>query len=289
VSDAYEPGSVQKVLTSAALIDSGTTTPETRVQIPSLLTSGDRKIKDHFSHGELRYLMRGVIAKSSNIGTIMMTRQMKTQQLRSYLASFGLGAKTGIELPNQSSGVLPPSSMPGLTRDQVAFGQALSVTGVQEAAAVASVVNGGVYHAPTVIKSAQESTGAAVAVNRQPARQVVSAQTSAAVRDLMGAVVDANPKALALDSYRTGGKTGTAQRVDEKCRCYKGYVTSYVGFAPLDDPKILTYVVLTNPRKGVTGSGTAAPVYRDIMNFALPRYSVAPTTGKQPEPKPIEW
>jgi cell division protein FtsI (penicillin-binding protein 3) len=288
VSNPYEPGSVEKVLTSAALIDSGTTTPETRVEIPSLLPSGGRNIKDHFSHGTLRYLMRGIIAKSSNIGTIMMTRQMKTQQLRSYLASFGLGSRTGIELPNQSSGVLPPASMPGYTRDQVAFGQGLSVTGVQQAAAIAGVVNGGIYHSPTVIKSAQNSTGAAVAVNRQPSRQVVSAKTSAAVRDLMRAVVDANPKALALDSYRTGGKTGTAQRADEKCKCYKGYVTSYVGFAPLDDPKILTYVVMTNPRKGVTGSGTAAPVYRDIMNLALPRYSVEPT-GKQPEPKPIEW
>jgi len=139
-----------------------------------------------------------------------------------------------------------------------------------------------------VIKGATDSAGAAVPVDQTPSRQVVSAQTSAAVRDLMRAVVDSNPKMLALDSYRTGGKTGTAQRADEKCRCYQGYVTSYVGFAPLNDPKILTYVVITNPHRGDTGSGTAAPVFRDIMNFALPRYSVEPSTTR-PEPKPIKW
>ena len=290
VSNPYEPGSVEKVLTAAALIDSGTTTPETRVVIPNRLSSGGRYLKDHFDHETLNYLMRGVIAKSSNIGTILMTRQMKTQQLRDYLASFGLGAKTGVELPSESSARLPPGSMPGYTRDQIAFGQGLSVTGVQEAAAIAAVINGGVYNPPTTIKAATDSNGAAVPVERRPSRQVVSAQTSSAVRDLMRAVVDNNPKNLALDDYQTGGKTGTAQRADEKCGCYKGYVTSYVGFAPLDDPKILTYVVVNNPRDGDTGSGTAAPVYRDIMNFALPRYSVEPTpTNKASDAKKIKW
>jgi cell division protein FtsI (penicillin-binding protein 3) len=288
VSNPYEPGSVEKVLTSAALIDSGTTTPETRVKIPNRLYSGGRFVKDHVEHGELRYLMRGVVAKSSNIGTILMTRQMRVQQLRDYLASFGLGRRTGIELPSESAGLLPPGTMNGSTRDQIAFGQALSVTGVQEAAAIAGILNGGLYNAPSLIKSATDTTGAPVAVKRQPSRQVVSAQTSASVRDLMRAVVDGNPKNLALDGYRTGGKTGTAQRADTTCKCYKGYVTSFVGFAPLNDPKILTYVVITNPRKGDTGSGTAAPVYKDIMSFALPRYSVEPDL-KHPKPKPIEW
>jgi cell division protein FtsI (penicillin-binding protein 3) len=279
---------VEKVLTSAALLDSHTTTPTTRVQIPNRLQSGDRKIKDHVDHGTLHYLMRGVIAKSSNIGTVLMTRQMPTQLLRDYLASFGLGSRTGIELPNESAGILPPGSMADYTRDQVAFGQAVSVTGVQEAAAIAGIINGGRYNPPTVIASASDSTGQSVSVDRRPARQVISSDASAAVRDLMQAVVDRNPKNLALDNYQSGGKTGTAQRSDQKCHCYRGYVTSYVGFAPLNDPQILTYVVINNPHRGDTGSGVAAPAYKDIMDFALPRYSVAPD-NKLSKPKPIEY
>jgi cell division protein FtsI (penicillin-binding protein 3) len=281
ISNPYEPGSVEKVLTSAALIDSHTTTPETRVKIPSRLLSGGRYIKDHFVHGTLHYLMRGVIAQSSNIGTALMARQMNKQQLDDYLASFGLGAKTGIELPSESAGILPPGTMPDLTRDQMAFGQALSVTGIQEAAAISGIINGGRYNPPTVINSATDSAGNAVPVTRRPARQVVSPQTSAAVRDLMRAVVDSTngQQHLALPNYQTGGKTGTAQRADSNCHCYRGYVTSYVAFAPLNDPQILTYVVINNPRRGgATGTGIAGPAVKDIMEFALPRYSVEPST-----------
>jgi cell division protein FtsI (penicillin-binding protein 3) len=106
----------------------------------------------------------------------------------------------------------------------------------------------------------------------------------------MRAVIDSpnGRKNLKLENYQTGGKTGTAQRADTTCHCYKGYVTSYVGFAPLNDPQILTYVVITNPRHGDTGTSVANPVYRDIMNLTLPRYSVPPNT-KKPKTLPIEW
>ena len=106
----------------------------------------------------------------------------------------------------------------------------------------------------------------------------------------MAAVIDSvnGQRSLSLQGYRTGGKTGTAQRADTKCRCYRGYVTSFAGFAPLDDPQILTYVVITNPRKADTGSTTAGPVYQDVMAIALPRYSVPP--GAKPrKPLPTEW
>jgi cell division protein FtsI (penicillin-binding protein 3) len=119
---------------------------------------------------------------------------------------------------------------------------------------------------------------------------VVSPDTSAQIRDLMAAVVDSEngQKALKLDRYRSGGKTGTAQRADTKCKCYRGYVTSYAAFAPVDDPQILTYVVVTNPRSGSSGTSTAAPVVKDLMTMALPRYSVAPDAVPN-DPKPTEW
>ncbi len=287
VSAPYEPGSVQKVLTAAAIVDSGTADAETRLIVPSRLRDNGRALKDHFEHGELKLNMRGVIARSSNIGMVLLARQMPKEKLVGYLESFGLGAKTGIELPAESSGIMPGPDLKNLTRDQIAFGASIAVTGVQEAAALAGLVNDGIYHPPTLLKSATTSDGQPVSLPTKTPRRIVSAKTSTVVRDLMGAVVD-HTRHLALPGYPSGGKTGTAQRADPTCGCYKGYVTSYVSFAPQNDPTILSYVVIDNPRRSESGTASAGPVAKDIMAFALPRYSVAPTT-KQSKPKPIKW
>ena len=290
ISAPYEPGSVQKVLTSAALLDSGTATPETRLVIPDRLRGDGRQLKDAFEHGEINLNMRGVVARSSNIGMVMLARQMNKAKLIDYLHRFGLGAKTGIELPGESAGILAGRDLKDLTRDQLAFGQSLAVTGVQEIAALAGLVNDGIYNPPTLLKAATTSDGKPVALPAKTPRRIVKSQTSDEVRDLMQAVVDTinGQRKLRLENYSSGGKTGTAQRVDDTCGCYKGYVTSYVGFAPMNDPLVMTYVVLNNPKRGDTGSGVAAPVYRDIMQAALPRYSVLPSRAKH-DPKPIWW
>ncbi len=293
ITSPYEPGSVEKIITSAALIDSGTATPDTRVRIPALLRSGPLTIKDAFSHDSnpLKLRMRGVIAQSSNIGTALLARQMDRATLHDYYKRFGLGSPTGIQLPGESAGIIPPADMSDIQRDQVAFGQAISVTAIQEAAAISGIVNGGVYHPPTVIAQATDADGTTVDVDKREPRRVISARSSAQVRDLMQAVMDGDngQKNLRLDDYTSGGKTGTAQRADPELHKYKGYVTSFVGFAPLNDPDILTYVVMNNPRgRFDTGTSTANPVWRDVMKYALPRYSVAPDAGKI-EPKPTTW
>lgn len=290
VTGPYEPGSVQKVLTAAALIESGVAGEETRLEVPNRLTSGPYQIKDHFEHKDgLRLNMRGVIAKSSNIGTVMLARQLPTEDLHDYLVEFGLGARTGIELPGESIGILPGEDMSGLTRDRVAFGQGLAVTGIQEISAIAGLVNDGVYNPPTILKSATDTDGKPVALPVKEPRRIASSETSAHIRDLMRAVVDSTngQSRLRIDGYSSGGKTGTAQRGTNKG--YQGYITSYVGFAPLNDPQIITYVVINNPRKGDSGSQVAAPIYRDIMQYALPRYSVEPTKKSILKAKDVTW
>lgn len=298
VSQAYEPGSVEKVLTSAALIDSGTANPNTRVSVPGLIPSGDGVIHDDWAHGTIHFTMRGIVANSSNIGALLLARQMPKSTLHTYLESFGLGQPTGIGLPGESSGSLPPANMKDYTRDQIAFGQGVSVTTIQEASAVAAIINGGVYHTPTVIKSASTANGTPVPVNRPAPRRVISSKTSAEVRDMMEAVVTHNAisqEDLMLSHYRSGGKTGTAQRYDPKCGCYKGYVTSFIGFAPLNNPKILTYVVVNNPKGGdPSGTVTAGPAYQDIMQYALPRYGIVPDQkskawGAAQMNRPLTW
>jgi cell division protein FtsI (penicillin-binding protein 3) len=283
VEDVYEPGSVEKVLTSAAILDAGTRvggqliTPDTRVNVPPLLRSGPYFIKDHWVHPEWHALMRGVVAQSSNIGTALLTRQMNKADLSASLKRFGLGARTGIEVPGEAAGIVPPPDMADLTRDEVAFGQAVSVTGIQEAAAIAGIVNGGVYHPPTLLKGATDADGHPVDVPRRSPRQIISARTSAEVRDLMTAVTD-RQQPLRLDGYSSMGKTGTAQLANSTCHCYRGYVTSYVSVAPLEDPQLLTYVVVKDPKRIQTGGGVAGPAAKEIMEFALPRYSIKPTT-----------
>ncbi len=147
-----------------------------------------------------------------------------------------------------------------------------------------------------MVKAATNSDGTAVDLARPAPHRVISTGTSAQVRGLMQAVVEGvkGHTPLALDHYETGGKTGTAQRIDPKCGCYRGYVTSYVDFAPLNDPSIMTYVVITNPRKGDTGTGTAGPVVKDIMTYALPRYGVQPDQKSKEEANarfhlPLTW
>lgn len=287
ISDNYEPGSVQKVLTMAALVDKGLVTPDTKVRIPARLASGGGHITDAFDHGTIGLTARGIIANSSNIGTSLLVRKLDKKDLVSYLHDFGLGRPTGIGLPGEAKGTVPPASMADYTRDQISFGQGLSVTAIQEAAAVAGIVNGGVYHAPTIIRSATDGNGEPVELPKPASRRVVKASTSAQVLDMMESVVTLHDD-RAVPGYRTAGKTGTAQRVDPRCHCYRGYTASYVSVGPVEDPAILTYVVLNNPSEGHQGSEVALPVARQLMSVALPRYGVEPSTTPARK-EPLEY
>ncbi|MDU1726034.1 MAG: penicillin-binding protein 2, partial [Cutibacterium avidum] len=249
IQDAYEPGSVQKVLTMAALTDQGVLTPDTHIVVPPALSSGGGKITDAEPHGTEHLTARGVFVHSSNIGTTLFARNLDKGTMASYLKSFGLGAPTGIGLPGEAHGQIPKPDMPDYTRDQVAFGQGLSVTAIQEAAAVAGIVNGGVYHSPTIIKSAVDGHGEPAEIPDTTTRRVISQQASEQVRDMMENVVS-TAKGRPIPDYRMGGKTGTAQRVDSQCHCYRGYISSFIAVAPIEKPRILTYVVINQPTNG---------------------------------------
>ncbi len=284
----YEPGSVQKLLTAAALLDTGVITTETKVEVPNTIASADKRIKDAWTHQTLHLNARGVIAWSSNVGMVKLARMGDKAQLVSYLARFGLGKKTGLPLSGEATGTIPSADMSNQTRDQVAFGQGLSVTAIQEASAVAALLNGGVYHQPTIISSATDGEGQAVDVPQSSAKRVVSTKTSEQIRDMMEAMVlesakQGEARSVALEGFRSGAKTGTAQKYNASCGCYKGYVVSVIGAAPIEDPQILTYVVLDQPAKGYdSGNLGAGPVYRDVMKLALVRYGIAQSTTAPP-------
>ena len=293
--DAYEPGSVQKVLTIASLIDAGLVDPFTQFTVPETLPSSDKLIHDYFPHGTIRLTLTGILAKSSNIGTVLAAREMNDGRLYRYLRSFGLGERTGIPGYAESPGMLSePGSWIDIVRDNIAFGQGLAVNAVQMAAAVNTIANGGVYVQPSLVRGEVTTidgtvTGSDVAEQHR----VVSETAAGLTRDMMEMVVDPDqgtaPSAR-IEGYRVAGKTGTAQMINPACGCYDGelFTVSFAGFAPADDPRFTVYVVVRKPTDGGGGGTTGGPAFRKIMGYLLQQYAVPPS-GSLPTLLPIEW
>ncbi|MGH1562679.1 peptidoglycan D,D-transpeptidase FtsI family protein [Mumia sp. DW29H23] len=293
VQNVYEPGSVQKVVTMAALADAGLVTPETKVRVPRELTLDGFTISDWWDHGRLKLTAAGVVAKSSNLGTIALAQQMDDATLHDYLAKFGFGERTGVGLPSESRGILSPAERWSTAQHAtISFGQGISVTAMQEVAAVAAIANGGRYTAPRLVTEVRRVGGTTEPQEAPATREVVSKEAASMVTTMMEAVTgpDGSASNVAIPGYRVAGKTGTAWRVNpETGRYVRGENTvSFIGFAPAEKPRFLTYVVLDNPRGGGSGSGTAGPVFRDIMQQSLQRYGIAPSGSRAPR-TPVKW
>ena len=294
MSDVYEPGSVEKVLTLSGLIDAGKVTARTRLKVPGSLARQDRVIHDWFPHGVIRLTLAGVVAQSSNIGTVLSADKFARGELRSYLSQFGLGQTTNIGVRGETPGILPdPSVWTPQAQDRIAFGQSLSVNAVQMAAAVNTLANRGVRVSPSLIRgTATTEDGQRVGTDTTTTRRVVSERAARQTALMMERVVDPEvgvAPGANVPGYRVAGKTGTAQRVGEECGCYDGsFTVSFAGFAPADDPRFTIYVVVQNPRNGGGGGSVTGPAFAKIMGYALRRYAVPPT-GTKPSRLPVEW
>lgn len=288
--DVYEPGSVEKALTFAALVDAGYVEPRTKITVPPTLPRDDHTINDYFTHGTLRLTAAGVLAKSSNIGTALSAEQMPIPKLHTYLRSFGLGEPTGVGLVGESGGLLPDAAdwLP-LSRDTISFGQGLSVNAVQMSTALSAIANDGVYVAPSLVSGYVGSDGAVGQADPPSRHRVVSAKTARQVARMMETVT--GPEGTAplanINGYRVAGKTGTAQRASENGG-YEGFTISFAGFAPADDPRFVVYVVVQQPTDGSGGGSAGGPVFHDLMAAALQKYGVAPTGNRQPA-LPVTW
>jgi cell division protein FtsI (penicillin-binding protein 3) len=298
---SYEPGSVEKVLTLSALIDAGKVDARTKMLVPGELHRQDRVIHDHWEHGLIKLTLAGVLAKSSNVGTVLASDRFAPGQLREYLAKFGLGQPSHVGLGAESRGNLPdPSLWNDQVEDRISFGQSLSVNAVQMAAAVNTIANKGVRVDPTLIQGeATRDDGMQIGTDVSTTRRVVSARAARQMTLMMERVVDADDgvaPAANVPGYRVAGKTGTAQRVVSctvngvKQGCYDGSNTvSFAGFAPAEDPRFTVYVVIQDPKvEGAGGGATAGPVFSDLMGFTLQRYGVAPSHRTQTV-LPVEW
>ena len=283
VQDVYEPGSTGKVMTMAAALEEKTITPTTVFTVPYMLKRGGSPFHDHEPHPTQHLTSSGILAVSSNTGTIKVGETMSNDTLHSYLTRFGIGSKTGSGLPGESAGLLRPvSNWSGTTAPTVAFGQGYSVTAMLATSVFATIANNGVRVSPTVIAGTSDPSGHFTPTANRSSVRVVSEDTAIKLRLMMESVVSAQGTApsAAIPGYRVAGKTGTAMRYDQKTGRYSGYTASFIGFAPADAPRYVISVTLQDPRNGHYGGSLGGPVFKKVMTFVLQSEHVAPTGTK---------
>jgi cell division protein FtsI (penicillin-binding protein 3) len=283
VLDVYEPGSTGKVMTLAAAIEEKKITPETVLTIPYALKRSVKVFHDHEPHPTQRLTTAGVLAVSSNTGSIKIGEMLSNDKLYDYLTKFGIGSKTGSGLPGESRGILPKvADWSGTTAPTVAFGQGYSVTAMQATSVFATIANDGVRVSPTVIAGSSDASGNYTPSATRESVRVISADTAAKMRLMMESVVSANGTApsAAIPGYRVAGKTGTAQRIDDTCGCYRGYTASFIGFAPADNPAYVISVTIQDPKGMHWGGYLGGPVFKKVMSFVLQSKGIAPTGTK---------
>jgi cell division protein FtsI (penicillin-binding protein 3) len=284
LSDVFEPGSTSKVMTLAAVIEEGKATPTSVLKLPPTLERGDKVFRDVDPHGTINMTLAGIMARSSNIGTILAAERIGGRQLWKYLRKFGIGSPTGLNFPGESAGKLRDySTWTATSFPTIAFGQGVSVNALQVASVYSTIANDGLRLTPRLVEAVIAPDGTVAETPPGKRVRVVSPQTARDVRRMLELVVSDRGTAPAaqIDGYRVGGKTGTAMYVDPDCGCYAdGVVASFVGLAPADDPELVVAVSIVNPRNGRYGGQLAAPVFRKVMSYALQAQHVAPTSTK---------
>ena len=283
VQDVYEPGSTGKVMTMAAALEEKKITPTTVFTVPYMIKRGGSTFHDHEKHATQHLTTSGILAVSSNTGTIQVGEMMSHETLHDYLTKFGIGSKTGSGLPGESAGLLRAvSDWSGTTAPTVAFGQGYSVTAMQATSVFATIANNGVRVSPTVIAGTSDASGHFTPTANRSSVRVVSEDTAVKLRLMMESVVSAQGTApsAAIPGYRVAGKTGTAMRYDQNTGKYSGYTASFIGFAPADAPRYVISVTLQDPKNGHYGGSLGGPVFKKVMTFVLQSEHVAPTGTK---------
>ncbi|GAA2153730.1 cell division protein FtsI [Kitasatospora kazusensis] len=298
VQDAYEPGSTAKLMTMAAVLDTGTASWDTHVTVPNTLQRSDRVFHDDVEHETWYLTLAGVLAKSSNIGTIEAAEHLgKTQPeadkvLGDYLHRFGIGQPSGIGFPGETRGLLAkPEDWSGSQQYTIPFGQGLSVNALQATSVFSTVANGGVRVAPSLLAGTTGPDGRYVPAPAGAATQVVKPETAKTLTEMLESVVtdeQGTGNAAQIPGYRVAGKTGTANRVDPKTGKYSGYTASFIGFAPAEAPRVTVSCVIQNPVNGHFGGQLCGPVFKQVMEFALKTLRIAPSGSEAPN-LPVEW
>ncbi|GGW67530.1 cell division protein [Streptomyces lucensis JCM 4490] len=299
LQDAYEPGSTAKVMSMAAVLERGAATPLTHVVVPNRLHRGDRLFQDDIDHATWYLTLNGVLAKSSNIGTILATGELGRTQpeankvLYSYLRKFGIGDYTGLGFPGETRGILaPPHKWSTSQQYTIPFGQGFSINAMQAASVYSTIANGGVRVEPSLVRGTKGADGRFTPAPKPKQTRVVSPKTARALAQMLESVVDDEQGTgikARIPGYRVAGKTGTANRVDPATGRYRGYTSSFAGFAPADNPRVTVYCAIQNATEGsYFGGQICGPIYKQVMEFALKTLQVPPT-GARAANLPVDY
>nr|WP_063061692.1 penicillin-binding protein 2 [Nocardia sienata] len=291
VTQPFEPGSVNKVVTAAAAVEYGLTTPEEVHQVPGRIDMSGVTVGDAWEHDVTPYTTTGIFGKSSNVGTLMLAQRVGEDRFADMLERFGLGRRTEVGLPGESSGLLPARDQwSGGTFANLPIGQGLSMTTLQMTGMYQAIANDGLRMPPRIVRAVVAPDGTRTEEPAPDGVRVVSPETARTLRTMFQSVVQNDPTgvqmgtgaAAAVDGYRIAGKTGTAQQVDPNCGCYSSssYWITFAGIAPADNPRYVIGLMLDAPVRSSDGSGgqSAAPLFHDIASWALQRDRIAPSS-----------
>jgi cell division protein FtsI (penicillin-binding protein 3) len=280
VQEVYEPGSTGKVITVAAALEEKLAKPDTVFSIPYSIKIAGETFRDHERHPPQRLTTTGLLAVSSNTGSIKLGQLLGKERLYDYLRKFGVGENTNSKLPGESAGILRPiKDWSGSSLPTFAFGQGYSVTAMQATSVFATIANDGIRVKPTILSGLVDQSGKFTAAKPSESFTVLTPQTAKTLRKMMESVVSPNGTApsAAIEGYRVAGKTGTAERYNSNCNCYSGYTASFIGFAPADQPNYVVSVTIQDPKGMHWGGLLAGPVFKKVMSFVLQNEQIRPT------------
>ncbi|MCJ7471434.1 MAG: penicillin-binding protein 2 [Actinobacteria bacterium] len=276
ISFTYEPGSTFKIINVAGALDNNTVGKDQVFDLPPSIRVSDRVIKEIFRTSNIQYSTREIIQYSSNVGAVMLALSMGDKLYWENIDEFGFGKVTGIELPGEENGIFHDyKTWPASTIGALAIGQSISVTPLQLLRAVCSIANGGYLIRPTIIKEIKLGGEAGPEDRGNNMTEIISSSTAGAIKEMMLAVVENGTGTNAqIEGVKVCGKTGTAEKANENGIGYSEgrSITSFVGFAPYDDPRIAIIVVVDEPtgeERTVWGGTVAAPIFKNIMEYSL--------------------
>jgi cell division protein FtsI (penicillin-binding protein 3) len=274
VTDAFEPGSVNKIITAAAALETGAVSLDRRFSVPASMEVGPFTISDSHVHPVESMTIGDIITESSNIGAALIAEQVGSVRLDSFMRKFGYGRATGIGFPGEASGVLLPGDRwDEVIRATVSYGQGISVTPLQLANVYATIANGGVWQQPKLVRGFERPNGTFDEASARRDRRVIRPDTAALLTRMLAAAVEEGTGVNAqIPGYQVAGKTGTSRKLVDG-RYVQRYHASFAGFLPAADPRVVIAVSIDEPRT-VYGGLAAAPLFQEIARYAIQRLAI---------------
>jgi len=276
VTDLWEPGSVNKIITAAAALETGAVALDDVFAVPATREIDGYTIHDSHPHAITRMTLADIIARSSNIGSSLVADRVGNERMAAFFARFGFGEPTGVGFPGEQRGLMPSvSEWTDVTRATVSFGSGVAVTPLQMASVYATIANGGRWVQPRLVRGTRTSDGVMRAADAPPSRRVIDRETADALTQMLAyAVADGTGAAARIPGYQVAGKTGTAKKLEDG-DYVRRYVASFFGFLPASDPRIVVAAVLDEPAT-VYGGVAAAPLFQDVARYAIQNLPIEP-------------